>query len=58
MKRYNAEWLKAEWTLIRPILNEIGCRYEVSEIDAAWVHVEICCTPDVAEIINTAVDNL
>ena len=58
MKWYNVEWCKAEWTLIRPILNEIGCRYEVSEIDAAWVHVEICCTPDVAGTINDKIDEL
>lgn len=58
MKKYNVEWSKAEWALIRPILKSLDCTYEASGIDATWVHVEICCTPDVAEVINTAIENL
>ena len=56
MKRYNAEWHKSEWALIRPILNDLDCTYEVSGIDVEWVHVEIYCTPDVAGIINAEID--
>lgn len=58
MKKYNVELSKVEWAGIRPILNNLDCAYEVSGIDATWVHVEICCTPDVAEVINTAIENL
>ena len=48
---------KIEWAGIRPILKELGCKYEASEC-GMLVHVEVCCTSDIAEIINTAVDNL
>ena len=51
-KWYNVELNKSEWALIRPILKSLDCTYEASGIDATWVHVEIYCTPDVAEAIN------
>ena len=51
-KWYNVELNKSEWALIRPILKSLDCTIEVSGIDAEWVHVEIYCTPDVAEAIN------
>ena len=52
MKWYNIELNRDEWALIRPILKSLDCTYEASGIDATWVHVEIYCTPDVAEAIN------
>ena len=56
MKRwYNVELNKSEWALIRPILKDLDCTYEVSGI-ATWVHIPICCTPDVAEAINAEID--
>ena len=56
-KWFAMELSKVEWAGIRPILNELGCRYESSNC-GMLVHVEVYCTPDIAEIINTAVDNL
>ena len=58
MKWYNVELSKVEWALIRPVLKELGCKYEVSGVDTSWVHVEICCTPDVAEAISSKIDEL
>ena len=55
-KWYNVEWHNSEWALIRPILKDLDCTYEVSGIDVEWVHVEIYCTPDVAGIINAEID--
>lgn len=57
MKWYTMELNKSEWTLIRPTLKELGCRYEASAC-GMLIHVEVYCTPGVAQIINTAVDNL
>ena len=57
-KWYNVEWCKSEWALIRPILRDLDCTYEVSGIDATWVYISICCTPDVAEAIDAAIDRL
>ena len=54
-KWYNVEWHKSEWALIRPILKDLDCTYEVSEC-GVLVHIEICCTPDIAEAINAEID--
>ena len=56
-KYFSMELKTTEWALIRPILKKLGCRYETSGC-GALIHVEVYCTPDTAEIINTAVDNL
>ena len=48
---------RVEWAGMRRVLKELECRYEGSEC-GMMVHVEVYCTSDIAEIINTAVDNL
>ena len=55
MKWFSMELNKIEWAGIRPILKELECRYEASAY-GMLVHVEICCTPDVAEEINAEID--
>ena len=56
-KWYNVELNKSEWALIRPILKELGCRYESSAC-GMLVHVEVYCTDDVAAAIDAAIDRL
>ena len=56
-KWYNVELNKAEWALIRPILKSLDCTYEASGC-GALIHVEVCCTPDVAEAISSEIDKL
>ena len=58
MKKYfSMELNKAEWALIRPILKSLDCTYEASGC-GALIHVEVCCTPDVAEAISSEIDKL
>ena len=57
-KWYNVELSKVEWALIRPILKDLDCTYEVSGLDSSYVHIEVCCTPDVAEAISSEIDKL
>ena len=54
-KWYSIELNRSEWALIRPILKDLDCTYEASGIDTVYVHVEIYCTPDVANIINAGI---
>ena len=56
-KWFSMELNRVEWAGIRPILKELECRYETSSC-GVLIHVEVYCTSDIAEIINTAVDNL
>ena len=56
-KWFSMELNRSEWALIRPILKELKCVYEASSC-GTLIHVEVYCTPDVAEAINTTVDNL
>ena len=57
MKWFSMELNRVEWAGIRPILNELGCRYESSGC-GMMVHVEVYCTPDIADTINDEIDNL
>ena len=57
MKWFSMELNRVEWAGIRPILKELGCRYEASEC-GMMVHVEVYCTPDTADTINAEIDNL
>ena len=54
-KWFSMELNRVEWAGIRPILKELGCRYETSAC-GVLVHVEVYCTPDTAEIINAEID--
>ena len=56
-KWFSMELNRVEWAGIRPILKELECKYEASAC-GMLVHVEVYCTPDTAEIINTEIDNL
>ena len=57
MKWFSMELSRLEWALIRPVLNELGCRYESSNC-GTLVHVEVYCTDDVAAAINDKIDEL
>ena len=56
-KWYSMELSKAEWAGIRPIIKELGCRYEAGEC-GELIHVEVYCTSDIAEVINDKIDEL
>ena len=56
-KWFSMELNRVEWAGIRPILKELECKYEASEC-GMMVHIEVYCTPDTADTINTEIDNL
>ena len=60
-KWFSMELTKIEWANLRPILKEIleelDCTYETSSC-GALIHVEVYCTPDIADTINAEIDNL
>lgn len=57
MKWFAMELSEIEWAGIRPMLKELGCKYEASGC-GMLVHVEVYCTPDTASIINDEIDSL
>ena len=56
-KWFSMELNRVEWAGIRPILNELECKYEASGC-GMLIHVEVYCTPDTADTINAEIDNL
>ena len=56
-KWFSMELNRVEWADIRPILNELECKYETSSC-GMLIHVEVYCTPDTADTINAEIDNL
>ena len=56
-KWYSMELSKVEWAGIRPIIKELGCRYEAGEC-GELIHVEVYCDVNTAGAINAAIDNL
>ena len=56
-KWFSMELTRIEWAGIRPILKELGCEYEASAC-GMLVHVEVYCTPDIADAINDKIDEL
>ena len=56
-KWFSMELNRVEWAGIRPILKELKCVYEASSC-GTLIHVEVYCTPDIADTINDEIDNL
>ena len=56
-KWFSMELNKVEWAGIRPILNELECKYEASGC-GMLVHVEVYYKPDIVDTINAEIDNL